>query len=87
MAADPLQDVYKQLIEIQKSFLESQQSVHDELNELKEFIVDRIHPLEEKVMHHETIFAHIGRVVTWLVPSGTAIGLIGWLSGVFGTHH
>lgn len=84
--SNDIQDVYVQLIEIQKNILDAQQATHEELNSIRRAISERITPLEEKVSKHEHIFSSAGKVVTWLVPSGTMIGIVGWLAGFFGHH-
>lgn len=81
---DHNQNIYFQLLELQKTIMESQQKNHEEFNSLRKAIAERLAPLEDKVGKHELVFSHTAKVITWVVPSGTMLGLIGWFMGFFG---
>ena len=73
--------------EILKILLNMQQLIHDnhrettqEIEGVRQVIEARIDPIENKVNKHQVLFEATAKVLTWILPSGVLLSIMGWLS-------
>ena len=78
-------DIYRQILSMQESVFTSHLEIKEEIENLKVAIHNRIAPIEEKVSRHEHTFSMLARTLTWILPSGVVLSIMGWLTQYFGT--